>query len=181
MRVRPQGLSGSTRHRWALFDKREVRSFTPAREALWPMVWDWWARQGFQLAQTGPYRIHGSSFYGRIGLRREFDLAFDTDGKGSSVDLVFRARITDEGLVGGAVAAVLFLPVAIVGGAVSYTQYETDAQNLMAAFWQYVTALQVGGGAPPAIVPPPCSGCGAALLPDWKLCPTCGTAKPGAT
>ena len=145
------------------------------------MVWDWWARQGFHLAQTGPYRIHGSSFYGRIGLRREFDLALDADGKGSSVDLVFRARITDEGLVGGAVAAVLFLPVAIVGGAVSYTQYETDAQNLMAAFWQYVTALQVGGGAPPAIVPPPCSSCDAALLPDWKLCPTCGTAKPGAT
>jgi hypothetical protein len=163
-----------------LFDHREVRSSTLPRADLWPKVWDWWGRQGFHLEQTGPYRIHGASFYGRIGLRREFDLVLDESGKGSALDLTFRARITDEGVVGGAVAAVVFWPVALVGGAVSYTEYEADSRNLMAAFWQHVGALEGRGSSPATFVPSACKGCGAALLPDWKLCPYCGAPRAGA-
>lgn len=159
-----------------MFEKREVRSFPGARrEDLWPKVWDWWSRQGFHLTQTGPYRFHGASYYSRIGLRREFDLIVDDVQGGTGIDLMFTARITDEGVVGGAVAALVFLPVAVVGGAISYSEYETDASNLMAAFWQYVHG--VTGSAPIGPLPQlplPCSGCGAAMLPDWKVCPYCG-------
>jgi len=163
-----------------VFDKREVRTVPgPTRDALWPKAWDWWSRQGFQLAQTGAYRMHGSSFYGRIGLRREFDLAIDEVAGGSSVDLTFRASLTDEGLVGGAVAAVIFFPVAVAGGVVSYSEYETDARNLMSAFWQFVNSGMAPSG--PVPMPSSCAGCGAALLPDWKVCPYCGKSKtPGA-
>ena len=61
-----------------MFEKRDVRSFPGLRrDDVWAKSWDWWGRQGFHLAKTGPYRFHGSSFYSRIGLRREFDLIVD--------------------------------------------------------------------------------------------------------
>lgn len=159
-----------------VFEKREIHTVANMRrDDLWKSAWDWWASHGFRLAKTGPYRFHGSSFHSNIGLRREFDLALSEESEGSVVDLNISASITDEGLVLGAVAAVAFLPVALVGGALSYTQYETDAANLMMAFWQYVDSLSApvkARRAPAGAVR--CEGCGSAMLPDWKVCPYCG-------
>jgi len=111
-------------------------------------------------------------------LRREFDLILDDVSGGLNVDLTFRAQITDEGLIAGAVAAVFLLPVAVLGGAVSYSEYETDGQTLIVAFWQF---LSVPSGAatdrPTSAMPAKCTGCGAALLPDWKVCPYCGRTR----
>ncbi|MFA5896877.1 MAG: zinc ribbon domain-containing protein [Thermoplasmata archaeon] len=161
-----------------MFEKREVRMISGVRrEDLWAKAWDWWGRAGFHLSQSGPYRMMGSSFYSRIGLKREFELSLDDVSGGCSVDLRVNAQITDEGVVLGGISAIVFWPVAVVGGAVSYTQYEDDARNLMIAFWQHVYALAAPGAPAPAstpAVPPPCTGCGAALLPDWKVCPYCG-------
>jgi len=160
-----------------VFEKRDVRALANLkRDEAWTRAWDWWSRQGFRLEQTGPYQFRGASFYGRIGLRREVRLLLEESAGTTRVDLAFSASLTDEGLVGGAVAAVLFLPVAVVGGAISYTEYEADAQNLMNAFWQSIGAAP--GSGVPVTVPPPCSRCGAALLPDWKVCPYCGTSRP---
>lgn len=158
-----------------MFEKRELRAFPNLRqEEVWTRAWDWWSRQGFMLTQTGPYRVHGSSFYSRIGLRREFDLVVDDGDGGPNVDLTFRAQVTDEGLIAGAVTAVFLLPVAVVGGAISYTEYESDARNLMLAFWQHLGASSTG--LPGQAMPGPvlCAGCKSGLLPDWKVCPHCG-------
>ena len=162
-----------------MFEKRDVRSFPGLRrDDVWAKSWDWWGRQGFHLTKTGPHRFHGSSYYSRIGLRREFDLIVDEVPGGSSVDLTLSAQITDEGLIAGAVTAVLLLPVAVLGGAVSYSEYETDTRNLILAFWQF---LSIAPGPSTAkstpAMPPPCKGCGSALLPDWKVCPYCGRAR----
>jgi len=159
-----------------MFEKREVRSFSGLRrDVVWAKSWDWWGRQGFHLTKTGPYRFHGSSYYSRIGLRREFDLIVDDLPDGCNVDLTLDAQITDEGLIAGAVTAVLLLPVAVLGGAVSYSEYETDARNLLVAFWQSLSSAPgVPAARPTQAMPPPCKGCGAALLPDWKVCPYCG-------
>ncbi len=161
-----------------MLEKREIRMISGARrEDLWAKAWEWWGRAGFHLAQSGPYRMMGSSFYSRIGLKREFELFLDDVGGGCSMDLRVNAQITHEGVVLGGISAIVFWPVAVVGGAVSYTQYEDDARNLMIAFWQYVYALAAPGAPIPSAapaVPPPCTGCGAALLPDWKVCPYCG-------
>ena len=158
-----------------MLEKREVRAFPNLRrEEAWNKAWDWWSRQGFKLTQTGPYRFHGSSFYSRIGLRREFDLVIDEVSGGCRIDLTFDAQITDEGAIAGAVTAVLLLPVAVLGGAVSYTEYESDARNLMLAFWQYLGSASASPPGTVASMPAPCSGCGSALLPDWKACPYCG-------
>jgi len=168
-----------------MFQKREVHFVPGLKPAdLWPKAWDWWSRQGFQLAQTAPNSLSGASFYSRIGLRRELWLVLTDAPNGCNADLALNAQITDEGLVLGAVSAVLFLPVAVVGGAVSYSEYETDARNLMLAFWQYVYSLGAPPGTPPPRipeVPTPCTGCGAAMLPDWKVCPYCGRARSSPT
>jgi hypothetical protein len=168
-----------------MFQKREVH-FVPGQKPadLWPRLWDWWSRQGFQLTQTAPHSLSGASFYSRIGLRREVWLVLSDAPNGCNADLSLNAQITDEGLVLGAVSAVVFLPVAVVGGAVSYSEYETDARNLMIAFWQHVYSLAAPPGTPPPQVPEiptPCAGCGAAMLPDWKVCPYCGRARSGTT
>ncbi len=165
-----------------MFQKRDVRFVQGVRlDATWSKLWDWWARQGFQLAQSGPYQMHGTSIYSRIGLRREIWLVATDAPGGANLDLSLNAQITDEGLVAGAVSAVLLFPIAVVGGALSYSNYETDAQNLIMAFWQFANSLGTpsGGSAmPTAPAPPaPCTGCGAGLLPDWKVCPYCGRAR----
>src|SRR6266852_1682100 len=159
-----------------MFEKREMRFFPGLRrDDAWRKAWDWWGRQGFQLTKTGPYRMHGSSFYSRIGLRREFDaILYEADG-GTNVDLTVNAQITDEGLIAGAVTAAFLLPVAVLGGAVSYSEYETDARNLVVAFWQFFSARPgAPTDKPTSAMSAPCKGCGAALLPDWKVCPYCG-------
>lgn len=166
-----------------MFQKREVQFLRDVKPAdLWPKVWDWWARQGFQLAQSAPFSMHGTSFYSRIGLRRELWLVLSEASNGTNVDLSLNAQVTDEGLIAGAVSAVLFWPVAVVGGAVSYSDYETDSSHLMLAFWQFAQSSSAPSGAPhPAApeVPARCAGCGAGMLPDWKVCPYCGRAKSG--
>ncbi len=168
-----------------MFQKREVHFVGGSKPAeLWPKVWDWWARQGFQLSQSGPTSVRGTSYYSNIGLRREFWLILSEATGGTNVDLSVNAQITDEGLVVGAVSAVVFWPVAVVGGALSYSEYETDARNLMIAFWQFLYAPATSTGAAPSgpnAVPPPCAGCGAAMLPDWKVCPYCGRARSAST
>jgi hypothetical protein len=161
-----------------VFEKREVRTLPNLRrDDLWNRLWDWWSQRGFQLSKTGSYRFHGSSFHSNIGLRREFDLALSEDSAGTTVDLNVNAKITDEGMVLGAVSAVVFWPAAVVGGALSYTEYESDAANLMRAFWQYLDSHSTPGTATARRVPvaaKPCEGCGSAMLPEWKVCPHCG-------
>ncbi len=166
-----------------MFQKREVHFAANVKPAdLWPKVWDWWSRQGFQLSQSAPTSLHGTSFYSRIGLRREVWVVLSDAPSGTNVDLSLNAQITDEGLIAGAVSAVLFWPVAVVGGAVSYSDYESDSNNLMMAFWQFVHSASAPAGSPQPPtpeVPARCAGCGAGMLPDWKVCPYCGRAKGG--
>src|SRR2546427_10480618 len=119
-----------------MLEKREARFFPGLRrDDAWARAWDWWGRQGFHLAKTGPYRFHGSSHYARIGLRHEFDLIVEDVPGGSNVDLTFSAQITDEGLIAGAVTAVFLLPVSVLVGAASYPEYASGALNLIGAFW----------------------------------------------
>lgn len=170
-----------------MFDKRDYRLYEGVkRDQIYQQICDFWARQGFYVAQISPFHIHGQSYHQKIGLRREFFLRMDEHHGNTYVDLQFQAKITDEGLIGGAAAAVIFFPVALVGGALSYTEYESDANNLMGSFWGYLDQITNKRGAfaqAPAPYPQPapqdtipCQGCGAILLKNWKACPYCGGA-----
>jgi hypothetical protein len=172
-----------------MFDRRDYRIYQGVnKDGLYPQICDWWARQGFYVAQIYPFHIQGSSYYSKIGLRREFNLRMDDRDGSTHFDLNLRASITDEGLVGGVAAAVLLWPVAVVGGALSYNEYEKDARNLMVAFWTFLDQISgTRGSMAPNIPQPPqpgsqnqtphvsCKGCGALLPMEWKACPYCGS------
>src|SRR3972149_3178538 len=89
-----------------MLEKRDYRVVPGAKaEEVWAKAWDWWQRAGFALYHVGPGHFTGSSVYSKIGLRREIDLRFMDANNAPYVDLAFRARLTDEGGVGGAGAA----------------------------------------------------------------------------
>ncbi len=176
-----------------MLERRDYRVIPSVRvQDVWPKVWDWWQSAGFAVYHVGPNHLAGASLYSRIGLRREVEVLLQEANDAIYVDIAFRARITEEGVVGGVVAAVVFWPVAALGGALSWTEYENDANALLANFWQYlwhitgrpsqvlfVTAPPFG--TPVVVTPPPapapaqtCSRCGAACLEEWRVCPYCG-------
>jgi hypothetical protein len=145
-----------------MFEKRDYRVYKGVkRDKIYPQVCDFWSRQGFYVAQISPYQIQGESYHSNIGLRREFYLHMDEQNDSTFINVTFRARVTDTGAVGGVAAAVLFWPAAVVGGALSYTEYEKDANALLYNFWSYMdqVANQKGalppGAAPPTHPPPP--------------------------
>jgi len=169
-----------------MFDIRDHRMYKNVdRSKIYPMICDFWARQGFYVGQVSPFYIQGQSYHQKIGLRREFDIRIDEHEGDVYINLTFRATITDEGLAGGAAATIIFWPAAIVGGAVSYTEYEKDARNLIGTFWMFVDDITHKKGTlrrPPEPEeeekPQPestqCEYCGAFIITTWVVCPYCG-------
>ena len=172
-----------------MFDLRDYRMYKGVkRSKIYPQVCDFWARQGFYVAQLSPFQVQGQTYQQKIGLRREFDLGMDEQDGNTYVYLNFRAQITDEGLIGGAAATIIFWPAAIVGGAVSYSEYQSDARNLIGSFWAFVDHITKKQGTipqpPRAPTPPPepeppestqCEKCGAFIITNWRVCPYCGS------
>ena len=178
-----------------MLERRDYRMIADAKAAeVWPKAWEFWQRAGFALYNVAPNHFTGSSYYSKIGLSREVELRLVEANNAVYVDLAFRARFTEAGAVGGAAAAVLFWPVAVVGGALSWSEYENEARALLATFWHHL--WQATGkpsqilfstappfGQPYTVMPPPppastvakvCAKCGAAMAAEWKVCPYCG-------
>jgi len=178
-----------------MLERRDYRVIPGVKTTdVWAKAWDWWQRTGFALAHLGPNQFTGSSVYSKIGLRREVEVRFTESNEALYVDVAFRARFTEAGVVGGAVAAVIFWPVAVVGGALSWSEYENEANALLASFWhflwqttgkasQILFATAPPFGSPYAVTPPAapasavaktCQKCGAGLASGWRACPYCG-------
>ncbi len=166
-----------------MFTKRDHRSFPgiSKEQAMQAASWFWRSRQ-FGINFTSPYSVHGEQFFSKLGLRQSVDVFAVDEGSNVGLDLSFSAELTDAGGVVGLVGAVIWWPIAVAGGAVSYIEYENDAQRLMAEFWSYVQSFR-GNPQPPA---------GPAPLPTWaqgspqpsgpqpgaaqpvRACPNCG-------
>jgi hypothetical protein len=124
-----------------MFEKWESRSYPQVDAAIiHKHAFQWWHGAGFRLTETGPGQFVGVSA-SRWGLEREVNLNIKDVSGTAVVELRMKANVTTEGVLAGGLALVLLWPVAIVGGAYSYAQYEKDALDLMSAFWNSVAAV----------------------------------------
>jgi hypothetical protein len=167
-----------------LFTKNDRRSFAgiSKEQAMQAAGWFWRSRQ-FGVTYTSPYSLRGGQFYSRLGLRQTVDVWATDDGTGVAVDVTFSAELTDEGAVVGVVGALLVLPVTVAVGAVSYIEYENDAQRLMTEFWNYVYSFPKNPQPPSDPTPAPVVAQGQTPqasaqpkpAPIWRTCPKCSS------
>ena len=179
-----------------LFTKRDHRSISglTKEQAMQAAGWFWRSRQ-FGVNFSSPYSLHGEQFYSKLGLRQSVDVYAVDEGGNAGVDLQLSAELTDTGAVAGIAGAVIWLPITVAVGAVSYIEYENDAQRLMAEFWSYLYSFPKNPQPPSGPVPVPswaqgqapqpttpvpsqaaqsCPSCGGVADPDAKFCKHCG-------
>lgn len=179
-------------------DHRPVMEITKeqaAQAASW-----FWRFNNFGVSFTSPYSMQGSQFYSKLGLRQSVAVNIIDEGQNVGVDLNVSAELTDEGAVVG-IVGLLVLPVTLAVGAVSYLEYENDAQRLMEEFWRYLYAFPKNpvppagtphvpswaqgqpapqaaaaqSAAPLAGIPRACPKCGAQVDSSDTFCRKCGT------
>lgn len=172
-----------------LFTKHEHRTFpgVTKERAIQGAAWYWSSRQ-FGVSFQSPHALQGVQYSSKLGLRQQVRVTcFDT-AQGVGIDISFSAELTDEGAVVGAVGAVLVLPVAVAVGAVSYMEYENDANSLLRDFWSHMSSCasnpQPPGASPSSPSgaedgarkhPQTCPGCNAPADADSRFCRYCGT------
>lgn len=174
-------------------DHRVLPNITK-EQAVEGAAWYWRSRQ-FGVSFSSPYALTGTQFYSKLGLRQQVLVSCFDMSTGVGVDVTFSAELTDEGALVGAVGAVLVLPVAVAVGAVSYIEYENDANRMINDFWTYMSSYsldrrppqgahpvtelaqgQSGAGTAPRAeeASRKCSGCGAVADHDSTFCKHCG-------
>jgi len=168
-----------------LFAKREQRTFSGIKkETIIQSISNFWSQSQFGITFFGPFQIHGERLYSKIGLRQVIDVWIQDSGDTIMVDLMFSANLGEGEAVVGVVGAVVILPVAIAVGAVSYLEYENDANSLIGSFWNFLTSLVISNGgripSQPLIQPVPkatvsCPNCTTINDLDSQYCKKCGT------
>jgi hypothetical protein len=180
-----------------LFTKHDHRSIAgiTKEQVMQAAGWFWRYRQ-FGINFTSPYSLRAGQFYSKLGLRQSVDVYAVDEGQNVGVDLTFSAELTDEGAAVGIIGAILVLPVTVAVGAVSYIEYDKDAQRLMSDFWSYLYAFPKNPVPPSGSPPPPswaqgqapqptvqpaaalpvttCPSCKSAVEPDSRFCKYCG-------
>jgi len=141
----------------SLFTKRDHRAVPglTKEQAMQAASWFWRSRN-FGVNFTAPFSVHGEQFFSKLGLRQAIDVWAADEGQTVGVDVSFYAELTDVGAVAGVAGLIILWPVALVGGAVSYIEYENDAQRLMSEFWSYLNVFPKNPQPPsgPAPLPP---------------------------
>jgi hypothetical protein len=134
-------MGGGPEEDEAMFEKWESKSYPHADATdLHRHAFQWWISTGFRVTETGPGEFRAVSA-SRWGLEREANIHIKDVNGTAIVEMRVKANVSTEGVLGGGLALVLLWPVAVVGGAYSYTQYEKDALDLMSAFWNTVGAM----------------------------------------
>lgn len=167
-----------------LFTKKEHRNMHGVtKEEVMQASARFWRSRNFGVNFTAPYSLHCEQFQSKLGLRQSVDVIAVEEGDGTGVNLLFSAELTDAGAVAGIATAVIVPVVTLAVGAVSYVEYENDAQRLMAEFWSHLVALPRGPRPPEeptsaessrVATPRACPHCGAPAEGTGSFCRFCG-------
>jgi hypothetical protein len=141
-----------------MFEKYEVWQFSsPSAPDLLAQSMRFWQSVGYAIVPTSPQSFQGRSVQPRLGFHRVVDIGVFPVGAGGTIQTRFRAAVTDEGLGAGAVVGALLLPAAVIGGAVSWHEYEDDWRNARANFWAFLLSQARAQPTMPARPPVPSS------------------------
>ncbi len=169
-----------------MFERQEIWYFdAPTPKDLFDSAWKTLSAAGFPLTPTSGFGFQGKSVSPTWGLHRLVEVMVTPWNQGAAVQVRFRAAPTDEGLAVGVVGAIVFLPVAVVGGAISWDKYNNDWTEVRTRLW---SALQQTPGArpsswapppptPPA-APPPAAPQTATAPSAGSSCPSCKAPQP---
>ena len=140
-----------------VFEKFETWTFdSPAPPKVYSASWEFWGQRGYQLTSAGPVSFRGRSYQSKLGIHRVVTITVLPSDAGSSVQINFRADIRADVAAGGVVVAILLLPVAAVGAAISWHEYERDWSQERWDYWNYLTGkLMFAPGAGLRPPPPP--------------------------
>lgn len=124
-----------------MFEKWESKTYPRVNAmTIHTHAFQWWNAAGFAVMETGPGQFRGRAA-SKWGLEREVNVSVKDIGGTTVVELNVKANVTTEGALAGGIALVLLWPVAVVGGAYSYTKYESDALELMSSYWYSLLAV----------------------------------------
>ncbi len=158
-----------------LFSKRDGRTYPrlPVDTAL-AGVRTFLHQAQFQIFDVNQQQVHGEQFFQKLGLRRAMDVWVNPQGDGSIVTVDISATLGDPEAAVGLLGAVIYLPLAVAVGAVSYLDYERDATSLITSLWNYLDNLdeRPSPSGPESV--PRCSNCGLSLDHDSRYCKKCG-------
>jgi hypothetical protein len=161
-----------------LFVRRDHRPFpqlTP--EDAVASVQAFLGQAQFQVYMVSPYQVHADQYFQKLGLRRAMDVWVNEQAGGSVVTAEISATLGDTEAAVGLVGAIIYLPLAVAVGAVSYIDYEQDANALLSSLWNYLGSSGPRGGPQERR----CGNCGLAIEHDARFCKRCGAQVAGQT
>lgn len=161
-----------------LFSRRDARAFQNiTKEEMITRISEFLRQAQFRIDFVSPFQIHAEQYYQKLGLRRVMDVWIGDAAPGTTVSLDFSATLGDAETAVGLVGAVLYLPLAVAVGAVSYLDYERDANAMIQSLWAYLSPSQTPPGTAPS-APRRCGNCGLMLEADARFCKSCGAQAP---
>lgn len=158
-----------------LFSKRDTRSYPHlTTDSALNGVRTFLRQAQFQIYDVNPQQVHGEQYFQKLGLRRVVDIWVNPKGDGSIVTSDISATLGDPEAAVGLLGAIIYLPLAVAVGAVSYLDYERDATTLILSLWNYLDNME--GKSPPAGLESSlrCSNCGLSQDHDSRYCKRCG-------
>lgn len=194
-----------------VFEKADTWTFeAPGAPEILASCWEFWAKRGYDLRSTSASSFQGRSFHSTLGIHRVVEIMTVPSGSGAIIQFRYRADVRADVAAGGAVVAVLLLPVAVVGAALSWHEYETDWSRERWDFWNFLLSTgrakpaaaslpqhpaplpetaappssmpgaPTTGGTPAPRRPEVCAKCGAAVVGQGRFCSSCGAAIPSS-
>ena len=158
-----------------LFARRDSRTYPHlTAEGAMAGVRTFLGQAQFHVYDIGPAQIHAEQYFQRLGLRRTIEIWVSAMNEGSLITVEISASLGDTEAAVGLIGAVVYLPLAVAVGAVSYLDYERDAASLMASLWIYLMTMEGGAPGERSEAVTRCSNCGLALDQDARYCKMCG-------